>query len=171
MSESYTAQAKNALALAGKTARQYQHTYIGTEHLLMGLLKEVQGTAGMVLAEYGVEEERLIELIDRLIAPSGTVATAGQPGYTPRAGRVLEGAAREAAHFGGGGIGTEHILIAMLKETDCVGTRLLYTMGVNIQKLYVSILVAMGEEGNLSKEELQEQRAKGAEGSLSLIHI
>ena len=90
MSESYTAQAKNALALAGKTARQYQHTYIGTEHLLMGLLKEVQGTAGMVLAEYGVEEERLIELIDRLIAPSGTVATAGQPGYTPRAGRVLE---------------------------------------------------------------------------------
>lgn len=165
MSESYTAQAKNALALAGKTARQYQHTYIGTEHLLMGLLKEVQGTAGMVLAEYGVEEERLIELIDRLIAPSGTVATAGQPGYTPRAGRVLEGAAREAAHFGGGGIGTEHILIAMLKETDCVGTRLLYTMGVNIQKLYVSILVAMGEEGNLSKEELQEQRAKGAEGS------
>ena len=78
MSESYTAQAKNALALAGKTARQYQHTYIGTEHLLMGLLKEVQGTAGMVLAEYGVEEERLIELIDRLIAPSGTVAPRGE---------------------------------------------------------------------------------------------
>ena len=165
MGSNYTIQAKNALALAGKTARQYQHTYIGTEHLLVGLLKESQGTAGMVLGEYGVEEERLMELIDRLIAPSGTLLTAGQPEYTPRAGRVLEGAAREAAHFGGSDIGTEHILIAMLKETDCVGTRLLYTMGVNIQKLYVSVLAAMGEDGSLSKEELQEQRGRGTEDS------
>ena len=70
MGVSYTAQAENALVLAGRTARQCHHSYIGTEHLLMGLLKEASGTAGMVLAEYGVNEERLMELIDRLIAPS-----------------------------------------------------------------------------------------------------
>ena len=164
MNDSYSAQAKNALAIAGKMARQYQHMYIGTEHLLMGLLKEVQGTAGMVLAEYGVEEEELTKLIDRLISPTSTVETDRQPVYTPRAKKLLEEAIREARHFGSDDIGTEHILIAMLKEADCVGTRLLYTMGVNIQKLYMSILAAMGGTHKLFKEELPEQRAKGAEG-------
>ena len=164
MGVSYTAQAANALAQAGKMARQCQHAYIGTEHLLVGLLKEPSGTAGMVLTEHGVSEERLLELIDRLIAPSGITVTAGRPGYTPRAEQVLEEAAQEAAHFRSHTVGTEHILIAMLKETDCVGTRLLYTMGVNLQKLYGSILTAMGEDAAAVKEELQEQKNRGAEG-------
>ena len=164
MGVSYTAQAENALVLAGRTARQCHHSYIGTEHLLMGLLKEASGTAGMVLAEYGVNEERLMELIDRLIAPSGTTAAAVRPGYTPRAEQVLEEAAQEAAYFRSTSVGTEHILIAMLKETDCVGTRLLYTMGVNLQKLYAAILTAMGEDAAALREELQEQRGRGAEG-------
>ena len=161
MAELYTKQAKNVLQAAADSARQNNHGYIGTEHLLMGLLEEAEGTAGMVLAEFGADRERLVSLIDRLITPEGAVLTA-EPGYTPRAEKVLKNSREEADHFGSRTIGTEHILIGMLKEPDCVGTRLLYTMGINIQRLYAGVLAAMGEDQN--REELQGQRGKAAEG-------
>lgn len=160
MKEAFTSQARNALIQAGRTARQCQHNYIGTEHILVGLLKANRGTAGMVLSEFGVQSDRLMTLIDRLIAPASSVAVVMQPGYTPRAERILEDAKGEAEHFGSDTIGTEHILITMLKETDCVATRLLFTMGVNIQKLYVAILVAMGEEQNISKEDFKNKSSE-----------
>ncbi|HIU75797.1 MAG TPA: ATP-dependent Clp protease ATP-binding subunit, partial [Candidatus Pelethocola excrementipullorum] len=159
MKEAFTSQARNALLQAGKTARQCQHNYIGSEHILVGLLKAGAGTAGMVLSEFGVEEERLLALIEKLIAPTGSVATVMQPGYTPRAENLLEDARGEANHFGSDKVGTEHILLAMIKETDCVATRLLFTMGVNIQKLYVAILVAMGEEQNIAKEDFKSKNS------------
>lgn len=159
MKEAFTSQARHALLQAGKTARQCQHNYIGTEHILVGLLKAGAGTAGMVLSEFGVEEERLLALIEKLIAPTGSVATVMQPGYTPRAENLLEDARGEANHFGSDNVGTEHILLAMIKETDCVATRLLFTMGVNIQKLYVAILVAMGEEQNIAKEDFKSKNS------------
>ncbi len=155
MQENYTSQARNALAMAEKTAKRCQHSYIGTEHLLLGLLMEPEGTAGILLADFGVEQERLLGLIDRLIAPSGNTAVASAPGLTPRARRLLGNAQEEAARLKSDEVGTEHILLAMLRESDCVATRLLYTMGVNIQKLYSSLLNAMGEAGSMTKEEIQ----------------
>lgn len=155
MQENYTSQARNALAMAEKTAKRCQHSYIGTEHLLLGLLMEPEGTAGILLADFGVEQERLLGLIDRLIAPSGNTAVASAPGPTPRARRLLDNAQEEAARLKSDEVGTEHILLAMLRESDCVATRLLYTMGVNIQKLYSSLLNAMGEAGSMTKEEIQ----------------
>lgn len=155
MQENYTSQARNALAMAEKTAKRCQHSYIGTEHLLLGLLMEPEGTAGILLADFGVEQERLLGLIDRLIAPSGNTAVASAHGLTPRARRLLDNAQEEAARLKSDEVGTEHILLAMLRESDCVATRLLYTMGVNIQKLYSSLLNAMGEAGSMTKEEIQ----------------
>ena len=155
MQENYTSQARNALAMAEKTAKRCEHSYIGTEHLLLGLLMEPEGTAGILLADFGVEQERLLGLIDRLIAPSGNTAVASAPGLTPRARRLLDNAQEEAARLKSDEVGTEHILLAMLRESDCVATRLLYTMGVNIQKLYSSLLNAMGEAGSMTKEEIQ----------------
>ena len=155
MQENYTSQARNALAMAEKTAKRCQHSYIGTEHLLLGLLMEPEGTAGILLADFGVEQERLLGLIDRLIAPSGNTAVASAPGLTPRARRLLDNAQEEAARLKSDEVGTEHILLAMLRESDCVATRLLYTMGVNIQKLYSSLLNAMGEAGSSTKEQIQ----------------
>ena len=153
----YTDQAEHAVQYAARTAKNRGHVYIGTEHLLLGLLKTVDGTAGMVLSEQGVEEEQLITLIDRLISPPASNAIMDRPGYTPRTRRVLERAEQEAMHYHADEIGTEHILIAMLKETDCVATRLLYTLGINIQKLFAALLIAIGEDQNITKEELQNQ--------------
>ena len=147
MSTQYTNQAKTAVKYAEKTARRYKHSYIGTEHLLAGLLHEEEGTAGMVLRDMGISEERLMEMIRKLIAPEeSNVLTADRAGYTPRATRMLEGAVEEADDLCSEKIGTEHLLLAMLREVDCMGTRLLHTMGVNIRKLQNEVLAAMGEE-------------------------
>ena len=147
MSTQYTNQAKTAVKYAEKTARRYKHSYIGTEHLLAGLLHEEEGTAGMVLRDMGISEERLMEMIRKLVTPEeSNVLTADRAGYTPRAARMLEGAVEEADDLRSEKIGTEHLLLAMLREVDCMGTRLLHTMGVNIRKLQNEVLVAMGEE-------------------------
>lgn len=155
MREKYTVQAKKVLVLAEKTAKKCHHSYIGTEHLLLGLLMEPEGTAGILLNDFGVKQEKLLALIDRLIAPGGNTAVASAPGITPRAQRLLENAQNEASRLKNEQIGTEHILLAMLKESDCVATRLLHTMGINIQKLFSALLGAMGEAGGMTKEEIQ----------------
>ncbi|MFA9379087.1 MAG: ATP-dependent Clp protease ATP-binding subunit [Lachnotalea sp.] len=156
MQNNYTQKATNALNIAKKTAKQLKHSYIGTEHLLVGLLKEGTGVAAQVLYNSNVEEKALLNLIEQLIAPSGqSTLTIDKEGYTPRAKKILEDSEKEAKRFNSELIGTEHILIAIIKETDSVGARLLTTLGANMQKIYVEILVAMGEDGSLYKEEFQ----------------
>lgn len=155
----FTVQALNALKLAKKTAQSCGHTYIGTEHLLAGLLKEPEGTAGKVLEEFQVEEARLMELIEKLIAPSSGTTIVKEPQYSPRTRRIIEDAAEDAEFMSTEKAGTEHLLLAMLKETDCVGTRLLHTMGVSIQKLFTAVLTAMGMDKEAIAEEIQAVRA------------
>ena len=163
MKEQYSKLAVKAMRLAQETAKKCSHNYIGTEHMLAGLLAVKEGTAGMVLSEAGVTGEKLSELIEKLVAPAGEVLLEEPQGYTPKARQVLALARSEAERFESGKTGTEHILLAMLKEYECVGTRLLHTMGINIQKLYAEVLKAMGKEGAVSREELQGngQRAAG----------
>ena len=129
MQERYTKQAENVLALAKEAASSCGHSYIGTEHLLVGLVEEKEGTAGRVLEEFGIQADKAMALIDKLIAPPGNTAVSQKPGFSPRTRRVLEGAYAEAESMRFEEVGTEHILLAMLKETDCVGTRLLYNNG------------------------------------------
>lgn len=159
MGKKFTRQALNALTLAKKAAQSLNHSYIGTEHILAGLLKEPEGTAGRILEEFGVEEERLTELICSLVAPPDSIIVERMPEYSPRAERLLETAAAEAAAQKEELAGTEHILLAMLKETDSVATRLLYTMGINIQKLYAAVLGAMGIDGEAAAGEMQAAKA------------
>ena len=159
MQKKFTRQASAALKIAKNTAESCKHTYIGTEHILVGLLKEQEGTAGRLLEEFGVESEKLQELIDSLIAPADGGLMERKAEYSPRAKRLLGSAEQEAENQKEEKTGTEHILIAMLKETDSVATRLLYTMGVNIQKLYTAVLTAMGYDGEAAAEEIQASRA------------
>lgn len=170
MRNKFTKQAQNALALAKAAAVDFELGYIGTEHLLLGLLSETEGTAGRVLEEFQVDGKKLVELIDKLVTPvdAGNVEVIDtQPVYSPRTQKVLDSAEAEAQSTGCEKAGTEHLLLAMLRETDCVGTRLLYTMGVNIQKLYASVLGAMGYDNESIQEEFQAARAmqQGQKGS------
>lgn len=172
MRNKFTKQAQNALALAKAAAVDFELGYIGTEHLLLGLLSETEGTAGRVLEEFQVDGKKLVELIDKLVTPvdAGNVEVIDtQPVYSPRTQKVLDSAEAEAQSTGCEKAGTEHLLLAMLRETDCVGTRLLYTMGVNIQKLYASVLGAMGYDNEPIQEEFQAARAmqQGQKGSVT----
>lgn len=155
MQKSFTSKAQKALKLAEKASKSMKHNYTGTEHLLLGLLKEGTGVAANVLAENGVEAGQLLDLIENLIAPSGQTAVADADGWTPRAEQILENAKREAERFSSREIGTEHLLIAIIKETECAASRLMNTLSVNLQKLYVDTLIAMGEDSNLYREDFQ----------------
>ena len=163
MMERYTQQAQEALGLAVGVAESLNHGYVGTEHLLIGLLQEGTGVAAKVLEDNGVEEDRVIELVSQLIAPNPTIQTTNQTAYTPRARRVIENSYREAVRFKAAQIGTEHILIAILREGDCVASRLLNTIGVSIQKLYIDLLAAMGEDAPAVKDDIS--GAKGGRKS------
>lgn len=153
MQRSFTSKAQKALKLAEKASKTMQHNYIGTEHLLLGLLREGTGVAARVLMDNKVDADQLLDLIKNLIAPSGQTLVADTDGWTPRAQQIIENAGREAERFSSREIGTEHLLIAMIKETECAASRLLNTLSINSQKIYVDTLVAMGEDSNRYKED------------------
>ena len=166
MQEKFTQQAEAAIRIAGQAAREFGHAYIGTEHILLGLLREGHGTACMVLSEFAVEEKQLIKLIQELIAPAAGNTLLKEPEYSPRVRNILRNAVQESEHRGFEETGTEHLLLVMLRETDCVATRLLFTMGVNIQKLYAALLTAMGYDSDAIEEEFQNNRlGRGKKGS------
>ncbi len=162
MIDRFTEKARNAIELAVGAAEELGHNYVGTEHLLLGLLQEGTGVAARVLDECGVREDRVIELISHLINGNQSVGLAGQNTYTPSARRVIEGSYREAVRFKAPLIGTEHILIAMIRENDCVATRLLNTMGISIQRLYVDLMGAMGEDAAAGREDTQGARSSAS---------
>ena len=166
MHKEFTDSAQTALVLAKQAAKECAQSYIGSEHLLLGLLREKTGTAHIVLEEGGVEEEQLLALIEQLIAPEGGIALANPDGYTPRASAVLESSEKEASFFQMDEIGTEHILLSLLRDVECVATRLLHTMGIQLQKLYMEIMGIMGADEETYKAYLQEVKAsKGRQKS------
>lgn len=158
--QQFTDKARAALQYAAKTAKELRQSYIGSEHILVGLVREGTGTAAKVLADNGVDEGQIIEMIRELIAPEGNVSMLERDGYSPRASRILEESHKIAARYKSSLTGTEHILIAIIREGENVGLRLLNTIGVNIQKLYLDIMTAMGEDTNQHKDDLNRNKNK-----------
>jgi len=158
LNKEFTEEALRALEYAKRSARYCKQNYIGTEHILVGLLKAVSGTASVVLSDAGVEMDKLTDLIDRLIAPQGEIVLEDKQGYSPRAQKVIDGALSLAEQMDSEAAGTEHLLLAMLKDTNCVGTRLLHTMNVNVKKLYGETIVAMGIDGIGDPDEEREKK-------------
>ncbi len=156
----FTKKAEEALGLAAEAAGELGHNSVGTEHILLGLLRQRDCVASAVLIENGADEERIVAILEQLISQESNVNVAEPDSYTPRARRVLDQAAGEAVRFKAQLIGTEHILIAIIKENDSVALRLLNTIGVNIQKTYVDLLIAMGEDSSAYKEDFQGNKQK-----------
>jgi len=165
MQSQFTDKAQNALAQASRCARSLKQGYIGTEHILVGLLKEDTGVAAKVLADNGVETGQVMDMIRDLIAFENGVAVKDREGYSPRAARILEEAHSQAARFGQKQTGTEHLLLALIKEGENVAVRLLNTLGANVQKIYVDTLIAIGQDGNLYKEDLGKKGDRKAKQS------
>ena len=165
MMERFTVQAQTAVTLAEKTAALCRHSYIGTEHLLIGLIKENTGAAARILQEFQVSEKKLTDLIDQLIAPLQSGHTMMKPELTPRARRTLQSAVEEAEYDGIPLAGTEHILLAMLAEPDCVAARLLYTTGVNMQRMTQAVLGVLGLDEKAAAERMHKMQGAQTQGS------
>ncbi|MDE6701716.1 MAG: ATP-dependent Clp protease ATP-binding subunit, partial [Acetatifactor sp.] len=168
MQSEFTDKAKASLAQAAKCAKSLKQGYIGTEHILVGLLAEQTGVAARVLADNGVDIDQVRDMIRDLIAFEKGVALKEREGYSPRAKKILEEAHRQAERFGQQQTGTEHILLALIKEGENVAVRLLNTLSINIQKVYVDTLIAIGQDGNLYKEDLgRKSQGKGKASTLN----
>ena len=133
----YTKSAKRVLQEAKRVAVAFEHEYIGSEHILLGLCKEKNGVAAKVLAENEVLAEKIEDLIKQVIKKESELLVRCTMEYTPKVEKILDQAQAMAQKELFDEIGTEHILISLLKENDCVAVRMLNTLGVNLQKLYV----------------------------------
>ncbi len=168
MRPEYTDKARTALHMAQRAAKRLHQSYVGTEHILLGLIQENTGVAARVLMENGAGENEILDLIQDFVAPDSGAAVAERDGYSPRAIAVLKVAEEMAVKYNSDSVGTEHILLGIIMEGENVGARLLTTVGINLQKLYVDVLVAMGEDGRLGVEELK-NKAAGKKGGHSML--
>ncbi len=161
----YTEKAKKAIDLAKRLSKTMHYNYVGTEHILAGLLKEGTGVAAEVLSANGVELSKLLQMIEELISTGETTLVAEKDGFSPRTQHILEKAEEEAFSLGYDSVGTEHLLLAIIKEGDCAAARLLNTLGVNAQKLLTDTITAIGEDPNKYREEFARSRNAGRSGS------
>lgn len=160
MMTKYTECASYALKKAYDAAKKLSASSIGTEHLLIGLASG-KGTAARILDNNGLVTDRLLAIVETATRVEGTVAVKDKGNYTPRAIKVLDRAAAEAQKFKSKEIGTEHIIIAMIKEYDCIAVRILNTLGINVQKVFIDTLLSMGAELSEARNEYLAIKGKG----------
>ena len=162
----YTEQAREALRIAAAQAGEMGHPYVGTEHLLLALRRVYTGVAGQILASNGVDEESILKVVDELVSPVGDVVIKERPGNSPRLEYILEESQAEAVRFHSEETGTEHMLLALLRDVDCVATRILLTLGISLQKLAQDIFDVIGADPREYQEELSQDGQRRKEGVL-----
>ena len=161
MENRYTRQAQQALDAAGHYAKDFKHPYIGTEHLLLGLKSVYSGVAAQVLDMNGLKEDEVVKVVGELVSTVGEGAFSGTPKESPRLKFILEESRKIAERFRMAEIGTEHMLLAIIQDTDCVAARILITLNLNLQKVMQDCLTAIGENPKAFAEK-NEGAAKGA---------
>ncbi len=164
----YTKQAKKAIDGAGKLSQSLQHNYIGTEHLLISIIQQKDSLASRVLLANGADEAALLKLVEELIFPGGDVQVLERPGFTPKMEQLLSHAEEEAKKCDLQVVGTEHLLLAMVRMQDCAGARLLNSLEINPQKLFSEIVAGMGAEGAIYREEMQAMASHRKNGGSAL---
>ena len=159
----FTKRAEKALEYAGDLAQGFGHNYIGTEHILYGLVKEGSGVASQVLNMQKITAENVVEEIEVLIGKGDKSQNRGEIGFTPRSKRVIENAFLEARKLGSEFIGTEHLLIGIMREGDSVAVRIMMDLNVNPQKLYNEIVKVINEDENAGVSDKQPKgKARGS---------
>ena len=160
----FTIQAQRSLQLAIEVAEECHHQYIGTEHILLGLVREGTAVAGKVLKANGVTEEKIADMIAKfMVSGESGVSLADPSGYTPSAKRVLEQAMQEAREGQSRLVGTEHLLMAILKDGNCVASRIISTLGVSMQKIYTQLNSAIGRDNLVEERNNREKEVRSVQ--------
>ena len=160
----FTERAQRSIALSQQAAAELGHGYVGTEHLLLGLLREGQGVAARALQNQGVTEEKVLGKLQQIIG-GGNGQQIEPQDFTPRSKRVIEMSFQQAIVLGTNYIGSEHILLALLRETDCIATRILMSLEVHPQKIYDDIINMLG--GGKDSTSAPMSKASGKKGKTS----
>lgn len=168
MQKRYTKNAEKVFDNARKQAASLGHNFVGTEHLLLALLI-TKGVASEILKENGVSYDKIVDLIEDNLSTDSNMLVAERAEMTPRAQKIIDNAPIEAERLGTPSAGTEHILIAMLKEHECIAVRLLNTKGINVQKLYVDLLTATGQDMTTAKNEYMMQKGRKGKSSTPML--
>ena len=168
MQKRFTKSARRVLENAKRQAVSLGHSFIGTEHLLLALLR-TKGVASEVLKENGVLFDKIAELVEDNLTVDSDVMTTGNLEMTPRAQKIVNNSLAEAERLNAPNAGTEHILIAILKETDCIAMRLLNTKGINVQKLYIDVLTATGQDMTSAKNEYMMQKGRKGKSATPIL--
>lgn len=165
MQVEYTKQAENVLKTARSAAKELRHPYIGTEHLLLGLRRVFTGVAGQILATNGVNENEILKVIGELISPTEEVVFEGKAERSPRLEYLLENSRREAERFQASEVGTEHMLMAIVRDSECVAARILTTLNISLTKIYQDIFEAAG----IDPAEFSEEAGSGRRGQPGML--
>ena len=169
MTYKFTNSAQNVLEIAKEIAIELGHNYIGTEHILYGLTEEENGVASKVLENQNINSENVLEEIENLIGrDEGRTITS--LGFTPRTKRVLENAFLEARKLDSDYIGTEHILIGIMREADSIAVRILLDLGINPQKLYNEIVKVLEEDEDINSSDSSQNRKTGSFNSTPTLN-
>lgn len=144
MYERFTDRARKIMALANQEACNFQHEYIGTEHLLLGLIKEGSGVGANVLKNLDVDLRKVRLEVEKLIKAGPDMVTMGRLPHTPRAKKVIEYSIEEARNLGHNYVGTEHLLLGLIREQDGVGAQILMNFGLSLEKVREETMSLLG---------------------------
>jgi ATP-dependent Clp protease ATP-binding subunit ClpA len=169
--ERFTERARRVVVFAQEEARAFKHNYIGTEHILLGLLRVEEGLAARVLGSLEITVESVRTEVEQIVG-HGEETTAGQIPFTPRAKKVLELALREALAIGHNYIGTEHILLGLVRENEGVAARIMLDLGADDARVRDEILTVLGpiEVGAASSRSRRWRRPRPEFGSVTMPH-
>src|SRR5438876_806525 len=135
MYERFTDRARKVMQLANQEAQRFNHEYIGTEHLLLGLVKEGSGVAANVLKNLGVDLRKILREVEKIVQPGPDAAWEGNLPQTPRVKKVIEYAIEEARSLSHNHVGTEHLLLGMLRDEDTVASQILMNIGLKLDSV------------------------------------
>jgi len=165
MFERFTDRARRTVVLAQEEARLLNHNYIGTEHILLGLVREGEGVAALTLTSMGIRLDAVRGQVEKIIG-QGQAAPAGHIPFTPRAKKVLELSLREALQLGHNYIGTEHILLGLVREGEGVAAQVLQQLGADLDRVRQAVIRLLGERGQGPSGGPHEEEVEG-EGGLA----
>ncbi|MEK7199479.1 MAG: Clp protease N-terminal domain-containing protein, partial [Bacteroidota bacterium] len=140
----FTERARKVIILAKEEARRFNHDYIGTEHILLGLIREGEGVAAAVLEKMGVDLQTIRLEVEKVVQPGPTTQILGDIPFTPRAKKALELAAEEARALGHNYIGTEHILLGIIREGESVASQVLLNLGLDLYRVRNEVMTVLG---------------------------
>jgi ATP-dependent Clp protease ATP-binding subunit ClpC len=160
MFERFTDRARKVMALANQEAQRFNHEYVGTEHILLGLVKEGQGVAANVLHNLGIDLKKIRLEVEKIVKSGPDMVTMGKLPQTPRAKKVIEFAIEEARSLGHNYVGTEHLLLGLLREHDGVAAQVLMNLGLKLDDVRAEVLNILGAGAEAGEEQAERPGGK-----------